>query len=1181
MKLVRPLLVTLGILCALTALALGLALLPAVQGWAARRYLAGHPALKLQFDSLAVGLTGARLVGVKLEQHGIMVTLERAEVEFSAWQYLAHRRVVVPRLAVSGLRLDATRLSTERAQAGAVAAPVAAPGAMARVQLPWTVEIGEVRVAGQATLPGGPGRAALQAEFQIDGGGIAPDKEGTLLLKAKVTDPTPAAPVTGLRAEARLAVRETEARMFDRASLTLVLDAEGSQFSDGHRLKLVADMQAAGAAEKLSLALDTQQAGRNANLLKIEATLPLDRTEGSGTWQVQASDAQIEPFFLGAQLPRGEVTGGGDFAFDVRTRAVALKGRVSGQLSGLQVLDPSLRAIGTVRVQSEFDVAAEHTLVRLNRLQLRLEGEQPILSLETKQPLAWDRLSGTIHLASAGTGPLARLSIAQLPLSWLRPFVTAADVSGGGLQGEWLLEGEGERLQLRSIAPVRIDSLTVVKSGRRLIDRAAISLQTQMAVAPAAASLSLREISVRTPAGDSIAAEAQLELAPKDAAITVRGHLAADLPRLIEPFAPVGPVQLKGDVDATVGKSAVELRSFHGTLADGAGRMLLTAEVTRPAIFDRQSLQVQAAGTGPVEIGRVSLGALDLGAMPLVQALLPLRGQLEAGTLLVAVESGRMAVKPAAPLRLRELTVLGAMRRPFLDRVTVEASPVLEFSSPANWRVATGDTLVASREKSVWLNSAVEVKATEAEGLRASVTFNADLAAMAAQPAFAALRALSSGRASGEVRGALAGHTLQLEGRSTLNSLVLRESTQPLPVANLSFRIARTPDKRVTLEMPLLLDRLGQRSDLKLTAEAIRRGDGILFDANVAGEHIELGDLLALLELAGAPVEAASGVPTPAAAPGSGARDLRPFWSGLRGEIALDVKSITQGKDWTMTGLNGFVAIDPQRVAIQQLQGVINEKSRLGARADLRFGEGEAPYRLSGNFSLTDFDVGAFLKAFDPGKPPMLDGVFTVAGGFGGDGATLDRTLERTRGQFQLTSRQGVFRGLKRTTEKVSVATKAVDAVAALGALFGSDKVKGAAEKVAGQSYQVDQLALALAELPFDQFVVRVNRDDALNLKVDEFTLLSPEIRLIGRGAVTYVAGKPLLEQPLSLSYQLAARGKVEQLLGKMRMLDGTKDDLGYARMKDAGTIGGTLGRPDPSALFVKLAQSKLVDFLN
>lgn len=1187
MKLVRPLLVTLGILCALVALAAGIAMVPAVQLWAARRVLAQHPELKVGFASLAAGPSSARLGGLRFEQDGLVVTAERAEVEFSAWQFLTRSHVQIDRLSVTGLAVDASQLVPARTPQAA-GAPVAAPGALARVQLPYTVQVGDVQVAGRATLPGGLGRAPLAVEFQLSGGGIAPGREGALQLKARVLDATPAAAVSALRVDGRLTVRETDARAFDRASLVLALDAEGPQVSSGQQLKLTADMESAGGQEQVTLVLDTQQAGRTANLLKIAATLPVRAPEGSGTWELHATTAQIEPFFLGRPLPKFDASGAGKFAFNAATHAAALQGRLAGNLAALETLEPALRAIGAVRVQSEFDLAVERAAANVQRLQLQVDGDQPVLALETIQPLTIKFQERAVQVAAVGSGPLARVTVNQLPLAWVRPFVAAADVSGGAVRGEWLLEGQGEKIELRSTAPLRIDALTVVQGGRRVLDRAELSLQSRATLTPASLQAFVDTLTLRTPAGDVVQGGAQIELpeARPDKFI-VRGKFTADLPRLLEPVLPLGHVQLQGDLDATVTPAAVELRSFHGELGDARGRALLSADSLAASTLDLQTLQLKAATAADTPVARLTIGTVDFAALPLVQAIAPLRGTLQAAAFNLTTADGRVFLKPVAPLRFQEVTVLGETRQPRLDRLTIETAPSLEYAGFGDWRLASGDTTFSNRDKAVWFTAAAEVKATPADGVRASATFNADLAAMAAQPPFAAAQVLASGRASGEIRGALAGRTVQVEGRTTLNNLVLREGNQPLPVANLNFRAARTPDGRLSFEAPILLDRLGQRSDVAFRAEAVRRADGFLFEAKITGEHLELADALALLGLAGAPVSAAGGVEArPAAAVAAASSrpaepDARPFWTGLRGELALDLKSITRGKDWTMSGLSGFVVVDPQRVAVQQLQGVINDKSRLGARVDLRFNGGASPYHLSGNFSLTDFDAGAFIKAFDPGKPPTLEGIVTVAGGFTGDGVNLDQVLDRTRGQFQLTSRAGVFRGLKRTTEKVSVATKAVDAVAALGSLFGGDKVKGVAEKVAGQSYQVDQLAQSLAEIPFDQFVVRVNRDDALNLRVDEFTLLSPEVRLVGKGAITHVAGKPLLDQPLTVNYTLAARGKVEQLLGKMRVLDGTKDDLGYAKMKDVGTIGGTLSRPDPSQLFLRLAQSKLADFLN
>lgn len=1184
MKLVRPLLLTLAILFALVALAIGVALVPAVQQWAVRRALAGHPELKLDFASLSAGPSRARLSGVRFEQQGLVVAVENVEADFSAWQFLLHKHVQVDRLVATGIAVDATQLAPARTPQAA-GAPAAAPGALGRIQLPYTLQVGEVQIAGRATLAGGPGRAPLTVDFQLNGGGIAPAQEGSLLLKAKIVDATPAATVTALRVDGRLTMRETVDRSFDHASLMLALDAEGPQFSDGHQLKLTAGMESAAGQENLTLALDTQQAGKSANVLKIASSLPTGKLEGAGSWELHATTAQIEAFFLGRPLPKFATNGSGRFTFNAPAHAATLQGELDGNVAALETLDPTLRAVGAVRFQTAFDLAADRDAARLNRLQLKLDGEQPVLALETTRPIALSLGQTAPQIAAPGSGPLAKLTVQQLPLAWVRPFVTGLDVSGGFVRGEWTLEGQGGEMQLRPTSPLQIDSLTVVQAGRRLVDRAAISVQTYASVAPTRVTAAMRELSLRTPAGDSISGEAEVEM-PADAtsALTVRGKFAADLPRLLETFAPVGHVKLQGDIDATLSPQQAEVRSFHAALADGADRQLLSAVSVQPSTLDLKTLQLRAAGAGAAEVARLKIGAMDFAALPFVQAVLPLRGQLLASEFKVSVDAGRVAVLPLAPVQLRELTVLGETRQPRVDRVSIATSPSLEFAGLGEWKIATGETTLSNRDKAVWLTTAAEVKATEQDGIRSTLTFNADLAALAAQPAFAAARVLATGRASGEIRGALAGKAVQVEGRTTLNNLTLRDGDQPLPVANLNFRAARSPDGRLSFEAPVLLDRLGQRSDIKLTVEAVRRSDGVLFEAKVAGEHLDLADLVALAALAGAPVQAAAAPesrPVAAVAARPVEPDARPFWRGVRGELTLDVKSITRGKDWAMTGLSGFVVLDEQRAAVQQLQGLINEKSRLGARADLRFSGGATPYRLTGNFSLTDFDAGAALKAFDPGKPPTLEAIVTVAGGFSGDGANLDQTIDRARGQFQLTSRQGIFRGLKRTSEKVSVATKAVDAVAALGSLFGGDKMKGVAEKVAGQSYQVDQLAQSLGEIQFDQLSIRATRDDALNLRLDELALLSPEVRLIGKGSVTHVAGKPLLDQPLSVSYSLAARGKVEQLLGKMRVLDGTKDDLGYSKMKDIGTIGGTLSKPDPSQFFLKLAQSKLSDFLN
>jgi AsmA-like C-terminal region len=420
----------------------------------------------------------------------------------------------------------------------------------------------------------------------------------------------------------------------------------------------------------------------------------------------------------------------------------------------------------------------------------------------------------------------------------------------------------------------------------------------------------------------------------------------------------------------------------------------------------------------------------------------------------------------------------------------------------------------------------------------------------------------------------------QLEARLTLNGLVAAEGTQTLPVANIGFRARLQPSGAASIQVPILLDNGGRRSDLEFGLELSPLGRGYSVDGRLTGQQVELEDLLGVLS-----VFLASAAPETAdqpLAPAQVVPDAVAAWDRFSGRLALDVKSITRGQDWAMTGLTGAVAIEPSVVTLQKLTAAFSATSRLDAKMELRFTGGAMPYRLVGEYALNDFDTGRLFKAIDPSRPPTVEGLFNISGRLAGNGETMSRAVDRVTGQFQLTSRGGVFRGLQRASNKVSMTSKAVELGASvLGSIFGSDKVVKTAEKVAGQAYFVDQLAAGIGEFKYDLLSVRLARDELLNMNLEDISLVSPEIRLSGRGSVSYVIGRPLLEQPLTASLSFAARGKMEQLFAKARLLDGTKDELGYSRTREPITLAGTLAKPDPTAFFTKIATAKLADFLD
>jgi hypothetical protein len=589
--------------------------------------------------------------------------------------------------------------------------------------------------------------------------------------------------------------------------------------------------------------------------------------------------------------------------------------------------------------------------------------------------------------------------------------------------------------------------------------------------------------------------------------------------------------------------------------------------------LDLRQLRVDGAEAGEVELARVKLGHLPLAPFARFVAGWSFSGSLAQGDFTLVAQAEKLILRSNSPLTLADFSLTRA-GRPLLVDTTVQASPRLELANGAFAQVASGEVAMAESTGASLGKFSLEV-AREASGRQVgTATFNIDLPGLASQPLWANAEPLSAGRASGEVRFASAAGAQQMEARATLNGLVTRDTNLTLPVANLSLRLVAQPDGKLSVEAPILIDQAGNRSDINLAATGVRRSDGSLeLDGKLSGEHVELGDALLLASIFGAPL--GNGDPESAAVQNRAlsppAADAKPFWAGVQGQFVLDVRSITKGKDWTMSGLGGRLAVTPQRVELSKLGADFSEKSKLAAQGTVEFTPGLEPYHLAGDFSLTEFDTGKLFKALDTTRPPTIEGTFNVQGRFEGQGLTFEDTLDRTRGQFELNGKEGVFRGLKRATDKISLTSKAVGLV---GSLLG-DK---SADKIANTTYYVDQLAQNLAEIPYDQLRVKLVRDQSLNLQIQELVLVSPDVHFLGKGQVSYESGKKLLEQPLTAALSLRARGKVEETLGKLKVLDGSRDELGYANSKESVTLGGSLLRPDPTPFFVRLAASKLSD---
>ena len=1179
MKPVRLLLIFLGILVVAGAVAAGLALTPSVQRWALLG-AARDAGLKLEVAGVSAGWSGVTLQGVQIEKQQVTVKLKIVKADFSLWQLLVGRQLAISRLKIDGLVVDASRVSRAKAEAAAAGAPAAAPGLLARVVLPVDLTLNDVRIEGRALLPGAAGQPSVTADLTVSGGKFSPGHEGQLQLNASLYNADPAAKVTTLRAQAGLRATLTAQRTFNNVVLTTVVDAEGRGLAGQSQLKISAELFRTTSGESYVIGVDTILRGTTENVLQVQARLDAANHQYAGDWNFKVRTPQLEPFSLSGALPDFDLKGGGSFTFDPATVAFNLQGGLQGQMSRWEVVEPAWRVIGPVTVDTAFNVGQRGGILNIDQFKAVFTGPKPILEIRAVSAIRFDLKKRQLLADRPVVNQLLEVNVRGLPLDWVRPFVTMADISGGDLTGQIDLARVASAPTSALLrGHLQVAGLNVMADGRPLLAHADVSVQGEAIVVDGRVDAPLIELKVGTAAGDTLSLTGKLSAQTgADARVAVEGRYAATAVKLLARWLPGAPVTAEGEVKFALHGDELEISPGRTQLRQGPDNLLFSATILQPFTvgISGSTLRPQDAAQ---PIARVDLGHLPLGLLPLTQPGNTLGGVVQQGEFELSVLGGKSIFKAITPLLLADVSLTQG-RTAALTELAIEARPVLEYAGADNLKFQTGDLIVRNRAKAVLVTLKAEGTKTPGQGTQASITFTLEVPPLAGQPLFAGAQIVSAGRASGEIRASAQGTQSQVEARLTLNGLIAAEGGRTLPVANVAFRGLVRSNGTISLEAPVLLDNSGRRSDLKFALELSPLGPGYSVDGHLTGQQVELEDLLGVLG-----VFLVSAAPDnddkPAAATGV-APDTVAAWSRFSGQLVLDLKSVTRGQDWAMTGLTGAVAIEPARLALEKLVASFSETSRLAAKMELRFTGGAMPYRLTGDYSLNDFDAGRFFKALEPGKPPTVEGLFTVTGKLSGNGETPARAGDRLQGDFQFTSRQGVFRGLQRTSNKLSRTSKAVELGASvLGSIFGSEKVTRTAEKVAGQAYFVDQLAQSLAEFNYDLLSVHLSRGELLDMTLEDISLVSPEIRLNGRGDVSYVAGKPLLEQPLNASLTFSARGKTEQLLDKLNALDGTKDELGYSKTKAPVTLAGTLAKPDPTAFFTRIATAKLADFLD
>lgn len=561
MKFLRPVLIGCAVLAVLLTVAVLLAFTPAVQTWAVRRVLAAQPGLQAEVGRVEAGLKSVRLEAVRLRQPGLDLVLPAAEIELPVVSAL-RKRIYVNRIVAKGWTLDLSAPAVTAAgpapvpptAAGYLAVLAAAraqpapaeaarfSGIFSQLELPFDLSLAAADLAGEVLLPRGPGRSPARAKVAITGGGLAPGAQGRFVVSAEIAVDDSGSPVNHIQSRQELLAHMDGPRSFDRLELSGVATAAGPQLPNGARIDAAVSASRMGGGENYAFSFRSG----NRLLADVRGELPAQAEGLNGTWKLDARSEDLAPFALGRPLPTFAANGEGSFALDRDFRQVQAAGRIVADLSRLELIEPRLRPLGTVRVEAGFDVVSHDDGVRLSRLEVDLAGERPVAGLVALQGVEFNRATGELRVADPASD-LLRLSLHGLPLAWAQPFADGVVFSGGDLRGEFTASVREGRFVLRSAAPLAADRLALALEDRPLAEGLDFAADVSLDYAPQGwqaeiAGLVLRRGGVALLQADLKAAQPAGDREP----LKATGTYALDLPAVLAQPAASGYAFLTG-----------------------------------------------------------------------------------------------------------------------------------------------------------------------------------------------------------------------------------------------------------------------------------------------------------------------------------------------------------------------------------------------------------------------------------------------------------------------------------------------------------------------------------------------------------------------------------------------------------------------------------------------------------
>jgi hypothetical protein len=425
----------------LLGLLVGALLTSVVQTAAARRALAGQG----EVEKVSVGLGGASLRGLRLEQAGLKVNAPAFDADIPLLD-LAGGRIDVRRLVARDLVIEydpvaAAAHAREHPAAPAEPTEPAKPfaGLLSALSLPGKLAVNGVDLAGVLRVAG---PTPLTVDFSLTGGEVAAGRQGAFDLKLHVKPDAS----TDLATTLKLLPTLDDAGQFSALAIRIDTQVAGGPLRRPASLRTDLGVARDGPGETWTLRL----VAADKNLFELDTRWAPGATDLPGRWKIAVSDADLAPFSPLPVLPVVRLSGEGDLAVSDAQR-VRLSGALQLVVDALDTL--GLPALGAMRLDARFGLDADAAETRVRTFQLDVaSGADPVLTVAARQAFAFAPATRKLTPVRPAD-ELVEVRLHGLPAPWLALFAPELSL-GGAVTGAWSLRPVGDGVALETTAPL-------------------------------------------------------------------------------------------------------------------------------------------------------------------------------------------------------------------------------------------------------------------------------------------------------------------------------------------------------------------------------------------------------------------------------------------------------------------------------------------------------------------------------------------------------------------------------------------------------------------------------------------------------------------------------------------------------------------------------------------------------